>query len=359
MPHAAANEASTGLIDFASQKPEAVRGVRKSTKPVNWDALSLVVERSTGSALQKQVMKRKFFKAIREHGIEAMTPRFRYSYVCARLALGDFSDYFGWEFRDEWAARLYWDQTWLAKWGGGPVERLLVVGEQGLGDMIFYASIFPEAISRAKEVVFECDERLHPLFYRSYPNAIFRKERPFEDRREDYGTIDAFIPAADLMRMFRRKRSDFPAVPYLKHDAGRAMGFWNQYARRTAIAWRGRQGIIEPMKLDLDNPFSVQYKDFHREIEQPPIDLWADIDGLAAILSVADRLVTVPQTAHHIAGALGKRVDIICPELPGEITNQVQWDYSALLGRLPWYANATVYHDVADWKRRSGGQSAP
>ena len=355
MPHVGVNDAS---IDFARGAPEAVRRVARSQKPVNWDALSLVVERSTGTALQKSQMKRKFFKAVREHGIEALTPQFRYSYCCARLATGDFSDYFGWEFRDEWAARLYWDETWLPKWGGGRVRRLLVVGEQGLGDMVFYASIFPEAILRCGEVVFECDPRLHSLFLRSFPTAIFRPERPFEDRREDYGEIDAFIPAADLMRMFRRKRTDFPALPYLKPDPIRVSEL-EKYRGRTAVAWRGRQGLIEPMKLGLENMVSVQYKDSHREIEQPPIDLWHDIEGLAALLSVCERLVTVPQSAHHVAGALGKRVDIICPELPGEITNQVQWDYSALLGRLPWYARVNVYHDVADWKRRSHGPSAP
>ena len=80
-----------GSLNFI-EKPETARGI-KNNNPINWEALDLVVQKSDGSSLEKQVMKRRFFKAIREHGIEALTPQFRYSYVCARLALGDYSDY--------------------------------------------------------------------------------------------------------------------------------------------------------------------------------------------------------------------------------------------------------------------------
>lgn len=349
---------SGNTIDFDKQKPEKVRGIKPKTDPVNWEALELVVQRSEGTALQKSQMKRKFLKAVREHGIEALTPQFRYSYVCARLALGDFSDYFGWEFRDfgqggvgEWAARLFWEETWLPKWGGGNCKRLLVLGEQGVGDQIFYASILPECLVRCQEVVYECDDRLHSLLSRSFPRLKCRSERPFEDRRADYGHIDCFIPAADLMRMFRRSKSHFPAKPFLIPHPDRVAEF-EKYRGRTGVAWKGRQGSFDPYKLGIDNPVSLQYKETKDGFELPNLDLWTDFGGMAALCSVLDRVVTAPMSIHHVAGAVGTKVEIITPEIPGEVVNQIRWDHSIFIsnGRLPWYPDITVFHNVEDWR---------
>lgn len=351
-------------IDFSTQKPEQVRKVLPLSVPVNWEALNLVVDRSTGTLLQKSQMRRKFLKAVRNHGIEALTPQFRYSYCCARLALGDFSSYFGWEFRDyaegssgEWAARLYWDETWLPKWGGGSVNRLLVLGEQGVGDQIFFASILPEAMVRCREVIVECDRRLHDLLERSFPGLQCRDEMPFEDRRSRYGPIDAFIPMADLMRMFRRARSHFPGKPYLKPDPRRVAGL--EYLRgRTGVAWRGRQGSIRPDSLEIENPVCLQYKERARPgYEEPPVDLWGDFEGMTALCSVLDRVVTVPMTIHHVAGAVGCKTQIIVPDLGGEVVNQIRWDHP--VGRLPWYADAEVFANMKEWKNAQGKQGGP
>lgn len=352
------NVHAAGQIDFTREKPERVRRLPVSTAPINWDALRLVVERSTGTSLEKKLMLTRFLKAVRVHGIEALTPQWRYSYCCARLALGDFSDYFGWEFRDylqdgtgnAWAASMYWDETWLPKWGGGSVKRLLIVGEQGLGDQIFYASMLPECLVRCREVIYECDDRLHNVI--SWPWLKLVSERPFEDRREAYGPIDAFIPAADLMRMFRRHVRHFPGRAYLKANPERVREF-EAYRGRVGVAWKGRQGGIDPLVLGIDRPVSLQYRATHPDIESPPLDLWSDVEGMVALCSVLSRVVTVPTTIHHVAGAVGTKTQIIVPSIAGE-TNQLAWDYSAGIanGRLPWYADCEVFKDAEDWRLR-------
>lgn len=351
---------SPALIDFANVRPEEIRHVPKKTGPVNWGAVDLVIQTTTGSALQKATFGRKFKKAIRENGVEAMTPWFRYHYACARLALGDFSDYWGWEFRgsqphgesDFWAAHMFWEETWLPKWGGGDVERLLVLGEQGIGDQILFASILPECLVRAREVVFECDVRLHKLLERSFPGLICRPEMPFEYRRDRYGPINAFIPAADLMRMFRRDLKHWPGRAFLKPDPDRVAQF-KQYRGRTGIAWKGRQGKIDPAKLGIENPVSVQYLLTWEGAERPDVDLFGDIEGIVALCSVLDRVVTPPQSAFHFAGAVGTRTEIICAKGTGEVEGQIIWDHSTLYngGRLPWYPNAQVYPSLDAWKK--------
>lgn len=88
-------------------------------------------------------------------------------------------------------------------------------------------------------------------------------------------------------------------------------------------------------------------------LEATPVDIQNDFEGAFALIANLDRVVTVPQTIHHVAGAIGKKVEIILPTTKGEIVNQVCWDYPP--GKLPWYRDATVYH-FNEWKAKHGNQ---
>lgn len=356
--------AANAVIDFDKQSPEQVRGVR-APATVNWEALRMVVDHACDTELKKQLMWSRLKKAVKANGLSSLAPALRYNYCRARLTLGDFSDYWGWEFRDygqngsAWAAHLYWEETWLPKWGGGVCNRLLVIGEQGVGDAIFAASILPDAMCRVKEVIFECDDRLHSMLSRSLPGLNVKSERKFEDQRSDYGLIDAFIPSFELMRMFRRSKTSFPGLPYLKPDA-RRLAEVEKYRGRTGLAWRGRQGSLDPHELCLAHPLSVQYKDFDRDIEQPGIDLWNDLEGVLALAGVLEKVVTVPQSIQHFAGAVGTRVEIIQPKSKNkDAENLSPWDYSTLYneGKLPWYKDARVFASVSEWQKHCAGQS--
>ncbi len=341
---------------FDIGRADQIRGVHYAA-PVNCEAIDLVCQTTKGTPLEKRLFIPRFKKAIRKYGLESLTPWFRFHYVTARLYLQDFSDYWGWEYRGmmpddpdtQWAARLFWEETWMPKWGGGNVNRLLVLGEQGVGDAIFHASIIPEALIRANEVIFETEERLHSMLRRSFPRLRCEVERHFEDRRTDYGEIDAFIPAADLMRMFRRHKSHFPAVKYLKPDPERAREF-EGLRGKTALSWVGRQGRIDPAEsgLNLNQCFSVQYNETHPEIPSPLDDPKNDLEGVLAALSVCERLVTVPTSAHHLAGASGVRTEIIDPTTPGQEQTQIKWDYPP--GKLLWYPDAHVFTTVGEWR---------
>jgi tetratricopeptide (TPR) repeat protein len=47
--------------------------------------------------------------------------------------------------------------------------RLLLWGEQGIGDEIMFAGLIPDALSTGNRITLECDPRLQPLFVRSFP----------------------------------------------------------------------------------------------------------------------------------------------------------------------------------------------
>lgn len=334
--------------------PEELRGLPPAKRPVNWEALALVCdEMEGGSRLARERIKKKLFKKVKEDGIGILLPSMRLSYVSARLYLGDFSDWWGWEFRGfyaeddsrTWAADLYWSETWLPKWGGGYVPRLLVLGEQGLGDQIFYASVIPEAMVRCGQVVYECDDRLHTLLERSLPGLKCEPQRQFEERRPG----DAYIPGAELLRMFRRARSHFPAKTFLRPDADRVAAL-RRYQGRTGIGWSGRQGRVGPLELSISRPVSLQWNETHPDIETPEVDLKSDIEGVLALCSVLERVVCVPSTIHHVAGGCGAKTQIIVAPYGSGLRNQIPWDYPP--GKLPWYPDAFVYRDLAEWHAR-------
>jgi ADP-heptose:LPS heptosyltransferase len=85
--------------------------------------------------------------------------------------------------------------------------------------------------------------------------------------------------------------------------------------------------LVELVKQIPDDLFlvSLQYgattadlkrvrKELGRGIYQmPSLDHFNDLDGLAALISVCNRVVSVDNVTVHLAGALGKRCDILLP----------------------------------------------
>jgi len=350
-------------------QPEDSLGFKYDQQLNKWEierilsGLSLAAEESTGTPFARARFKKKLLRDVEKwlktqgkDGLRFLKPEWRYTLCCARMYQGDFSDYFGWEYRgwnnpDEtagWAAQLFWTEQWLPKWSGANTNRVLVIGEQGLGDSILFASIIPEVMVRVNEVIYECDSRLHTLLSRSLPGLQCRPERDFEDRRADYGKIDAYIPAGDLMRLFRRKREHFPRKPFLRPNQLRLREM-EPYRGRVGISWKGRQGSIDPFKLRTDG-LSLQYNESYDEIEEPHIDLREDIEGVVSLVSVLKEVITVPTTVYHLSGAAGVKTSIVLPEIDGEKVNQIKWQEHPGVSRF--YPNTTVYETIDQLDKR-------
>lgn len=302
-----------------------------------------MIDHADGTRFQKEWMKKRFRKIWQNGQLQqALTPMWKYRLFCARLYLRDYSDYTGLEWRDEsgWSSDLYFKEYQTPKWGGQYVDRLVVMGEQGLGDQVMFASILPECRIRVKEVVYECDPRLHTILERS----LGVRCRPIRESgiSEDG---DAYIPAAELMRMFRRDKSHFPRKPYLKPDTGRVSEL-GQFREFVGISWKGRQGSVAPESFP--EGVNLQYDATHSRFTETGIDLKNDIEGVLALCSVLDKVVCVPTSVMHLAGAIGKRVEVIEPEIKGEVVNQLRWDSPP--GESAWYPHVYVYNSLKEWR---------
>ena len=73
----------------------------------------------------------------------------------------------------------------------------------------------------------------------------------------------------------------------------------------------------------------------------PDLDLFDDLDGLAALVAACDAVVTVSNTTAHLAGALGVPVSVLVPSGNGRL-----W-YWGTGDRTGWYPSMRLYRQPA------------
>jgi ADP-heptose:LPS heptosyltransferase len=68
------------------------------------------------------------------------------------------------------------------------------------------------------------------------------------------------------------------------------------------------------------------------------VDLFNDLDGLAALCCACDLVITVSNVTAHIAGALGRPVWLLAPAANGRI-----WYWFQGRADSPWYPSMRVF----------------
>jgi len=242
------------------------------------------------------------------------------------------------------------------KWNGEKGTNLVIYGEQGIGDEIFYGSCIPDAIRDSKSVVIDCDHRLEGLFKRSFPDAHVYGTRAIPAHWVKDHEIDHRVAVADLSVFYRKKKSDFPGKPFLKPDPVRS-NMWKKTLKgvNIGVAFRGggspvtrreRNIPLETFRplTQVGNLVSLEYEEY--DYGDFPIDVyeWAaasiDYDNVAALVSQLDYVVTTCTAIVHLAGALG----VPCFVLRNKYYT---WRYA---NDMPWYNSVEIIHCDGDWE---------
>lgn len=292
------------------------------------------------------------------------------SLIC--LHLGRFRA--GWElYEHRWTQakgmlhRHYPQPRWNGERVDGP---LLIWGEQGLGDHMIHAGMIEEAAALARTVVLEVEPRLVTLFQRSFPDVQVIGLNA--DLRHYAGPVAAQVPLASLGSYFRNSWDDFPRRQrgYLTADAARTENLRARLGggRQAVIglSWRSvspatgksKSAQLRDLAALLQMPgcqfVDLQYGDTLAErqaVEQelgvpvarlPDIDNTNDIDGLAALISGCDLVVTVSNTTAHLAGALGVPTWVMVP-----FGHARMWYWFRDRDRSPWYPRVQVRRQQA------------
>jgi tetratricopeptide (TPR) repeat protein len=248
-------------------------------------------------------------------------------------------------------------------------KMLLLYGEQGVGEEIMHASMLSDAAALADNtltdnIIVECDARLAPLFARSFSNIRFapRHEKPVTDPAIAYQ-----VPLGHLGVLFRTDFESFPKREnYLKADAQKTAAIRAQYERLAegkkiiGVSWKSkklRHGDPKSTSLEHWNPVfdtgnffvDLQYGATPDERAgyplylDPAIDQQQSLDDYASQIAALDGVITVSNTAAHVAGALGIKTAVLLPASRGLMPH---WFDNG--EKSPWYSSVTLLRQTKD-----------
>lgn len=286
------------------------------------------------------------------------------------------------------AHRNYHGETETPTWDGVSPGRVVVHGEQGMGDEVMFASCMPDILKvPGIEVIFEPSPRMEKIFSRSFPKAKVYGTNDVDGRSwiPELGKPDYKIALGSLAKLYRRDAASFPGTPYLIPDKDKR-AWWGDKLRalgrkpNIGIAWQGgvastrhdarsfHPGHMKPIFDAVDaNWISLQYdataqncvkevrenqgvKIHHwpKAVEQkdPDTGKASDLDELVALSSKLDLVISVCNTNIHVAGALG--IPCICL-----VPSEPSWRYGAgETTKMPWYSSVTLLRQAKgsrDW----------
>ncbi|HVY34382.1 MAG TPA: tetratricopeptide repeat protein [Caulobacteraceae bacterium] len=253
-------------------------------------------------------------------------------------------------------------------------RRLLVVGEQGLGDEIMFAGMIPDvlaALGPGGRLSLAVEPRLVALFARSFPGAAVSAHatgkadgRPLRTAPGAGSEIELWAPMASLARRFRPDLASFAApAGYLTPDPAR-LAYWRAALSQTddrpkvGLVWKSLQtggdrrkqyAPFEAWAPVLRTPgvrfVNLQYGDCEAELAQaralgvdiwtaPDLNLTRDIEGAAALSAATDLVLGVGNASANLAGACGVPLWLSLPP--------AAWPR---LGAptYPWFAGSRVF----------------
>jgi hypothetical protein len=275
------------------------------------------------------------------------------------------------------------------RWSGEPLEglKLLLVGEQGLGDEFMFANILPDVLRDLGpdgKLQVAVDPRLVGLFQRSFPEAEIGTydDRTLIDNNGNKALRlvpfaangnepDMWAPMGTALPVYRKSLADFRHEVFLKPDPLRVAEFREKLAalpgKKVGVCWRSM--MLEAKRAKYFSPIdgwapllktpgisfvNLQYGDCAAELARAAdehgvtihriegLDLRNDIDGTAALAAALDLVLSAPTAAAATAASVGAQVWFLTA---GRTWPQLGTD------EYPWYAKTRVFSPerFGDW----------
>lgn len=260
------------------------------------------------------------------------------------------------------------------KWLADKIDsnNIFIRKEQGIGDQILYSSLLFEFDLKRINFYVEIDQRLIPIFERSYSGIKFVGSK--KDLGED--VITSEIPMGSLPALTREDNNSFnnQKKSFLKSDPIKTNFIKNKIKKSgfkvCGISWKssndeiGFYKTIELSKLEnlLRTPnilfVNIQYEanplelinfcnQFNLKILSfDDLDIYNDIDSLFSLIDACDFVITISNINAHIAGALGKKTFLLAPFSKGRI-----WYWHDSLKHSLWYPSIQIFTQTktGDW----------
>ena len=259
--------------------------------------------------------------------------------------------------------RGYGRALWLGEFPLGH-KTILLHAEQGLGDTIQFARYAPLLARAGARVVLEVQPELKTLL------AGLDGVASCHARGESLPVFDVHCPLGSLPLACKTDTTSIPAeIPYLRADEQR-LAQWRPAleglpGKRVAFSWAGHARHANDrnrsMDLELLAPlFAVAGVSFV-SIQREPRDMdtavlarspnvrhlgaeLADMADTAAVVTLADLVISVDTSVAHLAGSLGRPLWVMLPFAP-------DWRWTLTGDVTPWYPQARLLRQpaIGDW----------
>jgi hypothetical protein len=302
--------------------------------------------------------------------LAADLPSAHFELAEALLVLGRFArgwEEYEWRFRIAGAGALM-PPTDKPHWDGRAMDgKLLLIADQGYGDVIQFSRFLPWAASLCPNLEIACARDMQPIVAQLLPDV-----RMF-DHWQDAPDFAAYSSFSGLPKRYSVGMDNIPArTAYLKADP-ELIERWRRRItaltppgyRRIGITWAGRpthnNDFNRTASLDDFAPLAGMEKTALISLQKgtaqsrigrylgraPLLNVGPEIFSYGdtmAILEVLDLLVSVDTSVAHLAGAMGRPAWVLLPFAP---------DWRWLLERTdsPWYPSLTLFRQPRprDW----------
>jgi len=254
-------------------------------------------------------------------------------------------------------------KTKKPEWTPNHKGKVLLWDEQGIGDKILFASLIPELNNLVDQLIVKVDERLIPLFKRSFSQRIIYINN---NQLIDEGSYDSHIAMGSLLKFLRTSKEDFKkgAKKYLKVNKIKSTLFKEklkdfEHQKIVGISWKSMSNRDKGVKLSLERFIlgiyspklkfvCLQYGDVEKEITQlrekhrikieiiNELDLFNDIDGLASLIAACDEVVSTENVTLHLAGAIGIKTNIL-------LSHNCYWYHGVDDKKSYWFSNVNFF----------------
>lgn len=274
-----------------------------------------------------------------------------------------------------WRRRPFFAKMWSGELSDLEGKRILVWGEQGLGDEILFSGNLQALVNAGAQVTLECEARLVPLMQRSWPEiSIYPALDPVgTELQGQHFDLQTPIGSLPYLLGVTSSREFGRHPPRLVPDTGLTDRLRRNYqqgedALLVGISWRSGASTIASRKsaaLDLWGEVlglpgirvvDLQYGDTTAErsafeqktgirlLHDPQVDSSHDLDAFAAQVAAVDHVITISNATAHFAGALGVPADLL-------LSNGALWHWFSGMADSPHYPSLKLHRQETpgDW----------
>ena len=213
-------------------------------------------------------------------------------------------------------------------WRNEKTHKLLIVSEQGLGDVIHFSRYIPNIMDKADHIIFECYEELIPLMQENFDQNHVTVTKEYK------GDYDAIVLIGSLPNYCDLNMIDHQPA-YLKTNKTKKITLKHPQKKKIGLAWKsnikGTDHHIKSIDLKEFMPFfrdipaqfiSLQWQGsddieslYLDPIIYDPMDKVENFLDTAEIIAEMDYIITIDHSIAHLSGAMGKKTFVLLHKL--------------------------------------------